>query len=121
MASKKLNAKQMQAVELLAKGFEQKQVASLIGVHEDTVYRWMKDTDFRRLVQEKAKSFIADYVPENLQIILNLARTAQKESVRLNAARELLYMAGMKPVEKVEQVGDTVIKVGIEDEPEDTA
>lgn len=115
MAGKKLNAKQMQAIELLAKGLQQKEVATIVGVHEDTMCRWMKDTDYRRLVQEKAKDFIADYVPENLQIILSLARTAQKESVRLNAARELLYMAGMKPVEKIEQIGDTNITVSIDE------
>jgi transposase len=109
-----LSAKQVSAIELLATGKEQKEVASLVGVDETTVYRWMKDADFRSLVHEKTKASVADYTPELLQTLLHLSRFAEKESVRYQSARELLYMAGWKPVEVVQQIGDTVIEVKID-------
>ena len=117
---KQLNAKQTKAIELLAVGMLQKDVASAVLVHEDTVNEWMQNTDFRRLVNEKARESVHDFVLEQIQHLVYLSRFAEKEQVRFNASKELLYMAGMKPVDKIEQIGDTTIRVDIEDATDTT-
>lgn len=103
MASKKLNGKQTQAIELLAKGLQQKQVASMVGVDENTVYRWCKREDFRRLRDEKIKELFKDFSASALATAVEIMNdSSQRASDRLKASFDILDRAGYKPVEKSE-------------------
>ena len=55
-------------------------------------------------IREATDVAIRDAIPGALAQIKELSATADSESVRLQAAKEMLYLAGMKPTEKIEQV-----------------
>jgi hypothetical protein len=45
---------------------------------------------------------IADKIPASLKWLTDLAESAESESVRLGAIKDILDRAGLKPVDKVE-------------------
>jgi phage terminase small subunit len=57
---------------------------------------------FRNEIQEATQKLLADKIPENLQILTELARNATSETVRLSAVRDILDRAGLKPIERIE-------------------
>lgn len=59
---------------------------------------------FTNEIREATNQAIKDAVPGALSQIKELSTTADSESVRLQAAKEMLYLAGLKPTEKIEQV-----------------
>ena len=48
------------------------------------------------------QKLLADKVPAGLRWLSDLAESAEAESVRLGAVKDLLDRAGLKPVEKIE-------------------
>ena len=58
---------------------------------------------FKREIEERIKKMVQDSIPAALNQISQLAQTATSEQVRLNASKDILDRAGLKPAEKVEQ------------------
>jgi DNA polymerase II small subunit/DNA polymerase delta subunit B len=59
-------------------------------------------TLYRSEIVQATQKLLADKVPAGLRWLSDLAESAESESVRLGAIRDLLDRAGLKPVEKVE-------------------
>ena len=55
-------------------------------------------------IAETTQQMIVDAIPAALAQLKQLVTSAQSESVRLQAVRDLLDRAGLKPIERVEQV-----------------
>lgn len=55
-------------------------------------------------IAETTQQMIVDAIPAALAQLKQLVTGAQSESVRLQAVRDLLDRAGLKPVDRVEQV-----------------
>ena len=54
-------------------------------------------------IQEQIKRSLQDRIPAGLNWLTTLAESAESESVRLGAVKDLLDRAGLKPVERIEQ------------------
>ena len=53
-------------------------------------------------IQREVQKIIADKIPASLKWLTDLAESAESESVRLGAIKDILDRAGLKPVDKVE-------------------
>ena len=58
---------------------------------------------FAKEIEQRIKKMVQDAVPAAVSQISILAQTATSEQVRLNAAKDILDRAGLKPAERVEQ------------------
>jgi len=79
--------------------------ATMAGYSEKTAYvkGCQLKKQFAREIAEQTQQMIVDSIPGALSQLKNLAESAQSESVRLGAVKDILDRAGLKPVEKVEQ------------------
>ena len=57
---------------------------------------------YRSEIVKATQKLLTDQVPAGLRWLSELAESAESESVRLGAIRDLLDRAGLKPVERVE-------------------
>ena len=57
---------------------------------------------YRSEIVQATQKLLIDQVPAGLRWLNELAESAESESVRLGAIRDLLDRAGLKPVERVE-------------------
>jgi phage terminase small subunit len=57
---------------------------------------------FTNEIREATQKLLADKVPAGLRWLSDLAESAESESVRLGAVKDLLDRAGLKPVERIE-------------------
>lgn len=77
----KLNPKQEQAIQLLASGTSVTQVANKVEVDRVTVYRWMKDRDFKRelnkIIETYTSALFFQAISE-LESILQTGRDVDK-------------------------------------------
>ena len=53
-------------------------------------------------IEEKTRKMVQDMVPVSLSMLNQLVTTAESESVRLSAVKDVLDRAGMKPVDRIE-------------------
>ena len=58
---------------------------------------------FAKEIEDRQKKMLQDCVPGALMQLQNLVHSAESESVRLGAVKDVLDRAGLKPVEKVKQ------------------
>ena len=58
---------------------------------------------FAKEIEQRIKKMVQDSVPAALNQISILAQTATSEQVRLNASKDILDRAGLKPADRVEQ------------------
>ena len=54
-------------------------------------------------IREQTQKILQDKIPASIHWLTELAQTAESESVRLGAIKDLLDRAGLKPVERIEQ------------------
>ena len=57
---------------------------------------------FKNEIHDATQKLLADKVPAGLRWLSELAESAESESVRLGAVKDLLDRAGLKPVERIE-------------------
>ena len=57
---------------------------------------------FSNEIQKETQKLLQDKVPAGLRWLAELAESAESESVRLGAIRDLLDRGGLKPVERIE-------------------
>ena len=58
---------------------------------------------FKNEIEDRIKKMVQDSIPAALSQISALAQTATSEQVRLNASKDILDRAGLKPAERIEQ------------------
>jgi len=58
---------------------------------------------FSKEIEERQKKMLQDCVPGALAQLQNLVNSAESESVRLGAVKDVLDRAGLKPAEKIKQ------------------
>jgi len=68
---------------------------------------------YRSEIVKATQKLLTDQVPAGLRWLSELAESAESESVRLGAIRDLLDRAGLKPVERVETT--TIEKMSTEE------
>ena len=82
------------------------QSAIKAGYSEKTVYqkghqlRWQ----FQHQIEDETRRLMQATVPGALAQIVDLAARATSEQVRLQAAKDIMDRAGLKPTERIEQV-----------------
>ena len=82
------------------------QSAIKAGYSEKTAYakgHSLKE-QFAREIEEETRRMMQAAVPGALAQVVDLAATAQSEAVRLQAAKDILDRAGLKPTERIEQI-----------------
>jgi phage terminase small subunit len=57
---------------------------------------------FTNEIRDATQKLLADKVPAGLRWLSELAESAESESVRLGAVKDLLDRAGLKPIERIE-------------------
>ena len=96
---------QAQFVEFFCLTGNATKAATMAGYSEKTAYvkGCQLKKQFAREIAEQTQQMIVDSIPGALSQLKNLAESAQSESVRMGAVKDILDRAGLKPVEKVEQ------------------
>ena len=115
---KKLTGQQIKCIELMLDGKTQVEIANEIGVAEVTVSRWKKQDLFREKLKEAVNLKFERMAVIAQLTIQNLATNAQSESVRLNAAKDILDRGGYKPIDeqKITAEGDFCITIDYGDD-----
>ena len=115
---KKLTGQQIKCIELMLDGKTQVEIANEIGVAEVTVSRWKKQDLFREKLKEAVNLRFERMAVIAQLTIQNLATNAQSESVRLNAAKDILDRGGYKPIDeqKITADGDFCITIDYGDD-----
>lgn len=115
---KKLTGQQIKCIELMLDGKTQVEIANEIGVAEVTVSRWKKQDLFREKLKEAVNLKFERMAVIAQLTIQNLATNAQSESVRLNAAKDILDRGGYKPIDeqKITADGDFCITIDYGDD-----
>ena len=103
---KKLTGQQIKCIELMLDGKTQVEIANEIGVAEVTVSRWKKQDLFREKLKEAVNLKFERMAVIAQLTIQNLATNAQSESVRLNAAKDILDRGGYKPIDEQKITAD---------------
>lgn len=87
-------------------------VAEKLGISAGLVRQWLADNHNAELLDEivplwpnigSARQYASNHVPEALQNLVELMRSAKSEKVRLDATTTLLALAGVRPAEGVEE------------------
>ena len=115
---KKLTNQQIKCIELMLDGESQESIAKKIGVARETISRWKKQDLFRDKLKEAVNLKFERMAVIAQLTIQNLATNAQSESVRLNAAKDILDRGGYKPVDeqKITADGDFCITIDYGDD-----
>ena len=109
---KKLSRNQIKAIELLAfKGLTQKEVATKLEIHENTITNWKKDDLFMKELDKANRQSIDAASSKAIGVMLGLLN-AKSEMVRFNAAKDILDRAGYKPSDKLELENKTQESMG---------
>ena len=82
----------------------QRDIASELDIDESTISRWKKTEKFKSMQTKVEHEFLGSMVPEALRALKGLLE-AESESVRLNAAADVLDRCGFKPTNKMEISG----------------
>jgi|SRR5690606_37843983 len=99
MSGKRFTAKQLKAIELLARPDNElslQQIADQLGINQSTLWRWRRNEDFQKAVTELAYSCLKDELP-------NLFKSLASKAIGGNVkAMELMLKYAGNYVEKIE-------------------
>ena len=106
------NGKYQKILIYAEKGLAVKDIAEKVGMHEKTVYRIMQRDSFvtrqeelHETATEEARKLLASKTVEAAeQLIRILKRGKSDDRIKLDAAKEILFRAGVNPVERIETV-----------------
>lgn len=99
MSGKRFTAKQLKAIELLARPDNEltlQEIAVELGINQSTLWRWRRNEDFQKAVTELAYSCLKDELP---RLFKSLADKAIGGNVK---AMELMLKYAGNYVEKIE-------------------
>lgn len=98
----KLNKRHEIAIKLLFDGsLKRREIAEELKISEQTLYNWMKDSNFSKAYEDYVKLVMGKSSGKALKTMLDLL-TARSEMVRFNAAKDILDRGGFAPVDKKE-------------------
>ncbi len=101
-SDKQLSRNQIKAIELLAfESMTQREVATKLGVHENTVTNWKKNAEFIRELTKANKKSITAASNRALATMLGLLK-AKSSLVRFYAAKDILDRAGYVATAKID-------------------
>ncbi len=109
--------------QLVAAGVSEMRAAARCGLTPGAARAIMRSPLFKALVQkertdlvgpilERTRKILEEAVPDAIQTIVDLSKTAKTESVRKSAAESILSWAGAIPKEEKVEAGLTVIIEG---------
>ena len=97
-----INAKQSQAAILISTGTSITATAEQVGVSRCTLHEWLKDDTFnahlnsqKREIIDAARAAIQNASTLAITTIADLMQNSDNDMCRLNAAKEILAMAGI--------------------------
>lgn len=97
-----LKGKQRKCLELMLTGsFTQKEIAEEIGVTEQTITNWKKKDEFAQEYNAALKKRINLHAAVAFKTETELLKSADSDSVRLNAAKDILDRAGFKSRDEI--------------------
>ena len=109
-ALSKMPVKHAQAILMLAQGISQAQVAEILGVHHNTVWRWLKNNEFADLVAnaravmfEGTMNLISEKSMDMVNILSGIAGNSPDIRGRVNAASKILDLQLQAKQLEVEQ------------------
>lgn len=95
-----------------------KEAAEAVGVLPQTISNWFNNSEFLKTFEEMRGKLLQEASYKALQQMINLAHNAESDSVKFQAAKDLLSRAGMDAVNRQEITQRTIV-VGVEDGTED--
>jgi hypothetical protein len=113
MSEKKLSAQQIKFAKVYAETRDAIQAyreaygeerAGKVKYLKSTAYHKLDDPGVRALIEQIQQGIRTQYImfsPDAFENLCELANSAESEKVRLEANKEILYGAGMKPPEEV--------------------
>ena len=110
---KKLNNKQLKAVEFLVYTDMLKQdIAKEVGVRPETISVWIKQPEFQDAIETEMQRGFKDIARKAQRKLCKLV-DSDNEQVALGAVKEALNKAGYQETQKVEQQISTAINIEI--------
>lgn len=98
-----LKGKQKECLALMLTGeLTQKEIAKKIGVTEQTIVNWKKKKEFEEEFNTALLKKINLTAAKAFKTEVALLDMADSDSVRLNAAKDILDRAGFKPKDEIE-------------------
>ena len=101
-----LTPEQVECLELMVNTkLTQKAIAKKIQMSEQTICNWKKDPEFIAEHNKLLRATLRSVATKAARTLVDLLE-AESEQVRLNAAKDILDRAGLKPEEKIEVNGN---------------
>lgn len=94
MASKKEKA----AAMLVCTNLSQRDIANKLDMREETLSRWKKDEDFKKLIKKNEQQYMKELVAPAMRGLKDLV-DAQSEFVKLEAIKTILDRAGYETID----------------------
>lgn len=89
-----LNDKQVKAIGYMIQGLKQKEVAEKAGVAVRTLRNWLSNDEFMEEYQKQQNILFQALAGEAFNTLADLMRNSSSDTVRLNAAKDILSRAG---------------------------
>lgn len=86
----------------------QQEIAEVVGVRRETVSKYQNHSEFEDLKMKYEREFLGDLVSPALRELRELL-SAESDSVRLNAVKDILDRTGHKPIDKTEISGGMTV------------
>lgn len=100
-----LDERKLEAIELLIKGENISNIATLVGVSRKTIYNWLEDVEFKAElnalthdIKQQGKNRITNKLGNYLDEIESIALTGDSEKCRLDALQYLVNRVMGSPV-----------------------
>ena len=127
MSEKKLNSRQMKFITNYVSGMSRAEAyhavyntKSLESARKSAYQLIQTNTDIqaeieRRLeeIQNQNREKLCKEAEESIKVLISLRDGAESDTVRYNAAREIMYMAGYKPTDKVDMSQHGSLEINI--------
>ena len=97
-----LTQKQLDCIEMQYKGIQNQDIALSLGIHYNTITKWSKKDEYKAAQKEYVDTQINQAASRAAQTIFDLMENAKSETVRLNAAKDILSRAGYDAVARIE-------------------
>ncbi|MDV4829901.1 phBC6A51 family helix-turn-helix protein [Enterococcus faecium] len=102
------------AIMMIIKRMKKAEIAKELGVSECTIGKWtLHDEKYAKIANEVAQRYFGDLVGDSIETIRKLVMSARSEKVRLEAAKDILDRAGLKPVDKLDASHDVNMEIVI--------
>ena len=97
-----LTQKQLDCIEMQYKGIQNQDIALSLGIHYNTITKWGKKDEYKAAQKEYIDTQINQAASRAAQTIFDLMENAKSETVRLNAAKDILSRAGYDAAARIE-------------------